>query len=191
MVSLHRLTALPFVAALVLAGACTNPPERPARTLAELSSARIGPSLRGTTMFFNDRVSAVITLDRLPEPAADPVSGHPVTGPYRSEVVSPEEILAARRNQTGSVHHHPPARLRLHLVNHGDTSISVRITAFNSVLGNFAVRPEHFTIAPGETAGPDPMTSRLGVAGTEIPVTVGLVLDGVSETRTIILRTHP
>ena len=83
----------------------------------------------------------------------------------------------------------PPVALRVRVTNQTQQSVDVVFLECNSVLGNFAVRPEKITIAAGETGAPDPMTSLLGVGGTEIQLRVGLKMGDAKETQTIVLRT--
>jgi hypothetical protein len=83
----------------------------------------------------------------------------------------------------------PPVALRVRVTNQTQQPVDVVFLECNSVLGNFAVRPEKLTIAVGETGAPDPMTSLLGVAGNEIQLKIGLKMGDAKETQTIVLRT--
>ncbi|MEO6992634.1 MAG: hypothetical protein ABI273_03295, partial [Lacunisphaera sp.] len=86
----------------------------------------------------------------------------------------------------------PPAQLKLHLKNTSATeAVSCEVEDFNSALGNFAVFPSTYQLAAGQSAISETMTSRLGVEGTEIPVTVALSIQGKVEKKVITLRLIP
>ncbi len=82
----------------------------------------------------------------------------------------------------------PPVALRLRVTNQMKESVEVEFLECNSLLGNFAVRPEKVTIAAGETGAPDPMTSLLGLSDGEFQLKVGLKVGGASETKILIMR---
>ncbi|MDB6093030.1 MAG: hypothetical protein JWM32_592 [Verrucomicrobia bacterium] len=85
----------------------------------------------------------------------------------------------------------PPALLRLSLKNNSAEGVDVEIRDLNSELGNFAARPDKFTIAPADTGEPDPMQSLLGVESMALPVTLTLRSGGKTETKVLTLRPFP
>jgi hypothetical protein len=85
----------------------------------------------------------------------------------------------------------PPVSFHLRFVNHGETPAVVEVLDFNSALGNFVVRPEKITVPPGDSADAEPMTSRLGDADGELPVTIRLRLDGRVEKQVVTLHPVP
>jgi hypothetical protein len=91
-------------------------------------------------------------------------------------------------NQFGSPM--PPVTLRLSLTNNAQDGapLEVEIVDFDSDLGNFALKPDHVALAPGQTGGPGSVVSRLGVTSAEIPVKVTLRLAGKKETQSVVLR---
>ena len=100
------------------------------------------------------------------------------------ELVNEDEYFIPRmRNSTL-----PPVALRLRLTNQDAQPLEIQFVECRSYLGNFAVRPEKVTLAPGDAGQPDPMTSLLGVTGDEIPLTIGLRLGGKLETKVLTLR---
>ena len=84
----------------------------------------------------------------------------------------------------------PPVTLRLSLTNNAQDGapLEVEIVDFESDLGNFALKPDHVALAPGQTGGPGSVVSRLGVTSAEIPVKVTLRLAGNKETQSVLLR---
>jgi hypothetical protein len=82
----------------------------------------------------------------------------------------------------------PPVTLHVILINEAADPLTVQIVDFNSDLGNFAIDPDTFTVAPGLTAEPTPMVSQLGVGGDVIPVTVTLKFGSTKETRIVLVK---
>ena len=90
----------------------------------------------------------------------------------------------------GAIHESnmPPAALRLRLTNTGKETMEVTFTLCKSELGDFAVRPEKLALAPGQSAEPDHMTSRLGLTTDELVLKVGLRLAGKVEQKDLVLK---
>ena len=84
----------------------------------------------------------------------------------------------------------PPVTLHLSLTNNAQEGapLEVEVVDFESDLGNFALKPDHVALAPGQTGGPGSVVSRLGVTSAEIPVKVVLRLAGTKETQSVMLR---
>ena len=91
---------------------------------------------------------------------------------------------------SGSMHASamPPAVLRLRLENTTANPLDVEVRDLNSELGNFAVRPDKLTIAPGQSEEPDPMESLLGVDTYTLPVTITLRSGTRAETKILTLQ---
>jgi hypothetical protein len=87
----------------------------------------------------------------------------------------------------------PPVTLCLNLTDNAKDGapLEIEVVDFESDLGNFALKPDHVTLAPGQTGGPRPVVSRLGVTSDEIPVKVTLRLAGKKETQSVALRHKP
>ena len=85
----------------------------------------------------------------------------------------------------------PPALMRLQLENTSGAALVVEIRELNSELGNFATRPDTFTLEPGASGQPDPMQSLLGLDTLALPVTVTLRSGGKVETKVLTLRPIP
>ena len=84
----------------------------------------------------------------------------------------------------------PGLRVQLQLLDHGHLDaqpITIEILDFQSPLGDFALKPDRLALVPGQTASPDAVTSRVGIAAAEIPVQLTLRLAGEKEARTILL----
>jgi hypothetical protein len=82
----------------------------------------------------------------------------------------------------------PAVTLRLRLTNHGAAPTDVEVVDFDSFLGDFVVQPEKITVKPGEAVEAEPMVSRLGVTGDEVPLTVKLHVSGRTEQQVLTLR---
>jgi hypothetical protein len=84
----------------------------------------------------------------------------------------------------------PPVTLCLSLTNKAQDGapLEVEIVDFESDLGNFALKPDRVSLAPGQTGGPGSVVSRLGVTSAEIPVKVTLRCGGKKETQSVVLR---
>ena len=86
----------------------------------------------------------------------------------------------------------PPAQLKLHLRNMSATdAVTCEVVDFNSSLGNFAVYPSSYQIEAAQSVSSEIMTSRLGVEGSDIPVTVALRVHGQVEKKVITLHLLP
>lgn len=188
---------------VLLVSGCASNSRRPGREGPPSSPV---PVKRGEAQFFEGEVSAVVTLAPAARPLPDGGAGEGRTAGQRPSGPPPEgrgssgrgrregssgagETARAERPQTGRAGVNlPPAQLILTLTNHRAATIEVEIAGFDSELGNFAVRPEHLTLASGVATEPDPMTSRLGVSSQEIPIKVTLVRQGTRDTQTLILR---
>jgi hypothetical protein len=82
----------------------------------------------------------------------------------------------------------PPVALRLRVTNQLQEPVEVEFLECNSLLGNFAVRPEKITIPAGETGAPDPMTSLLGLSDGEFQLKIGLKVGAAQETKIVMMH---
>lgn len=195
--SASRLLAAGSVALACLAftGCETTPPREPSSDTAAAKERLVAMS--GTADFFGGKITATITVSR----GSGRKPGHPAGGPdqrgargggrmrpnsrpERGESPA-EEADPDSRVRQGVGSPLPPVTLRLKLENHGPQPVAIEILEVSSELGNFAVRPATLSIAPAQTAEPDPMFSKLGVTSDEIPVKVILKISGARETQTI------
>ena len=95
------------------------------------------------------------------------------------------ESPAARRAREAQM---PPALLRLRLENPSAATVVVEIREVNSELGNFAIRPDTVTLAPGQMVEVEPMQSLLGVDSYALPVTITLRAGGQTQSKVLTLR---
>ena len=95
------------------------------------------------------------------------------------------ESNAARRAREAQM---PPALLRLQLENPSAATVVVQIREVNSDLGNFAVRPDTVTLAPGQAVEVEPMQSLLGVDSYSLPVSITLRAGGQTQSKILTLR---
>jgi hypothetical protein len=82
----------------------------------------------------------------------------------------------------------PPVTLKIYLENRGTEPMEVAVTEVNSDLGNFAVRPEKLTIAPGGKGELDPMISQLGVTSDDIPLKLAVRVGGKTEAQVVEVK---
>ena len=82
----------------------------------------------------------------------------------------------------------PPVTLRVLLENRGTEPMDVEVTEVNSDLGNFAVRPQKLTLAPGEKGTLEPMVSQLGVTSQEIPLKLAVRVAGKKESQVVTVK---
>jgi len=95
------------------------------------------------------------------------------------------ESPGARRAREAQM---PPALLRLRLENPSAATVIVEIREVNSELGNFAIRPDTVTLAPGQVLEVEPMQSLLGVESYALPVTITLRAGGQTQSKILTLR---
>jgi hypothetical protein len=95
------------------------------------------------------------------------------------------ESSAARRSREAQM---PPALLRLRIENPSAATVVVEIREVNSDLGNFAIRPDTVTLAPGQAIEVEPMQSLLGVDSYALPVTITLRSGGQTQSKILTLR---
>ena len=84
-----------------------------------------------------------------------------------------------------------PVMIHLRFTNRGPAPVTLRIDDFVSPLGNFAVRPEQLALEPGQALEPEPMTSQLAGAFTEVDATLVLRLGAKGEKKTFTLHAVP
>ena len=82
----------------------------------------------------------------------------------------------------------PPVTLRVAFENKTTEPMDIQITEVNSELGNFAVRPDKLTLAPGQAGKLDPMISQLGVTSDEIPLKVEVRQAGKKESKILLVK---
>jgi len=86
----------------------------------------------------------------------------------------------------------PKAGSKLHFTNTSATeTVSCEVLDFKSALGDFAVFPAKYQVAAGTSAASEIMTSQLGLASAEIPVTVVLRIGDHKETKVVMVRQLP
>ncbi len=184
---------LTLVLAIFLAGCGGHRPQRDTDSAPPLGpNGKPLPVLKAEGPFSNGQLVADVVLGRGWgkggfKPA--PIPGMPSkddSSDDQNKPLSADTLDALRHRRAESPL--PPVQLRLKLTNAATVPLQVEIIDFKSDLGDFAVEPDHFTIAPGTSSEPDPMISRLGVTSTEIPVTVSLRINGKNETHVLTLR---
>jgi len=82
----------------------------------------------------------------------------------------------------------PSTQLRLVLTNRGSAPVVIAVLDFNSVLGDFAVKTDKITVAPGASVEAEPMISRLGIPTEDVPIKMRLRNGGTSEQQTLVLK---
>ena len=85
----------------------------------------------------------------------------------------------------------PRLALTFTFTNTGSAPVTITIANVDSALGNFAARPETFTLAPGQQGSPDPMLSPVENNFDLLDVTLTLKVGVTSETHVLPLRPAP
>jgi len=182
--------------ALALAAGCSSEADRPAPPLA--ANVELAPIMAGTETFADGRITVKVTL-AMPSNYHAGKEGSGPGGPgsgvqkihHRGEQAGadaprpPSEDNAPPRVVGSTL---PPAQLKLYLSGSSAEVIKCEVTDFNSYLGNFAVYPSRYQIEPGQTVASEIMTSRLGVEGREIPLTVGVRVGDHTERKIVTLQ---
>ena len=83
----------------------------------------------------------------------------------------------------------PAIQLRLRLTNHGTAPLVVEVIDFDSALGDFVVEPPKITLPPGVPVEAEPMVSRLGMTGDEVPLKISLKIEGRADGGVLTLHT--
>jgi hypothetical protein len=182
------------LAAGVFLGGCSSQPDYVPENTPEQQAER--PTMLGQETFFDGKLLVEANLGRgfrLRQVRKRDFQGRAGLGDgftdvYMLEEPEPEEQVYIPRMANSTL---PPVALRLRVTNGTDAPVDVEFLHCDSSLGNFAVRPEHLAIAPGESGLPDPMTSLLGVMNNEIQLKVGLRLAGKSESKIVTLKVLP
>lgn len=160
-------------------------------------------AMLGEEKFFDGRINAMITVSQGLDGLARS-GGWRTLGRTRAETPDLQEVFSKElydqeKNDLGITLDKmvalqvtgsplPPVLLRIQLNNTGTDPIEVGVDQFKSYLGDFAVRPTKVTVPAGGRAGPEGMSSRLGVTSNEIPVQLTLTLNGKNETHTVMVK---
>jgi hypothetical protein len=189
-----KLVPAACLAAGVFLGGCSSQPDYVPEHTPEQQAER--PTMQGLAGFFEGKLLVEASLGRgfrlramrKKDFHSRAGLGDGFTDVYLLEEPEPEAQVYLPRMANSTL---PPVALRLRVTNGTDAPVDVEFLHCDSSLGNFAVRPEHLAIAPGESGIPDPMTSLLGVMNNEIQLTVGLRLAGKSESKAVVLKVLP
>lgn len=197
-----RLRPLPCLllalTGIVLAG-CGSRPERGGPPPGHPEAGPPVVAMQAEGRFFDGQVAAKATLargrsigpapggKRGDRPAGPPGVGEPGWGGPGGPMGGSREGGPPGGARPRAVHG-PSLTLRVTLANLSQTELEIEIPEINSVLGNFAVRPERVRLAPGQSVELDPMISQLGVLADKIPLKVRLRLAGQGESQTLLLQ---
>ena len=187
----------------VLVGGCSSRPDRHAM----MEEARHAiPPMTGQESYFDGRVVASMTLG-VGDPGGMPGPGdsggerhaggrHGGGGGRHGGMGGGERGGGEGESGEGEIaqqaHHNesimPAVMLHLRLQNKSRDPIVVEVRDLNSELGDFAVRPDTFTIQPGQTVEPDGMQSLLGVDTFSLPVNLALRTGDKTEAKVLTLK---
>jgi len=202
---LAALSAIGLVIALV-AGCRSAPIQRDMMSDA-LKAGEQPVAMRGEETFLGGKVAAVATVSRGFDRGVkndpnekragrrrrdDEVFGEVYNTGYgdseEEQKEAIEEYYRMARAQRAAGSPMPPVTLRVAFENKTTEPLEIQITEVNSELGNFAVRPERLTLAPGQAGKLDPMISQLGVTSDEIPLKVEMRHAGKKESKIITVK---
>lgn len=191
--TLRPALTLALALATLALTSCSGPKVIDEASIAEAKRAQ--PTMAGESAFFDGKLLVEANLGRgfRPRLKREGARSRPRSSDsslFEDEAArdfsrdgEPEYFIPRMSNSTL-----PAVALRLRVTNQTGVPIEVEFAEAKSYLGNFAVRPVKLTIPANESAEPDPMNSLLGVTGGEIPLTVGLRLDGKLETHVITMK---
>jgi hypothetical protein len=108
-----------------------------------------------------------------------------------SATFSREEVDEMYGNNNYQYMRPPRLALTFTFTNTGSEPVTFVIADVNSALGNFASRPEKFTLAPGQQGSPDPMLSPFENNFDGLDVTLILKQGSRRETHVLPLRRAP
>jgi hypothetical protein len=191
----RSLAHLPAGLLLAMALAGCSGPSRPAPSLASLSAPR-PVAMKGEGRFFDGQVTATLVISRGFERGMggrgereqldkDETAQVYLPEPEDKDYAESMGKIMALQVRGSPV---PPITMRLILANQTKQTLEVEIVELNSDLGNFAVQPDHLTLAPEKSAEPYAMNSQLGAAGGEIPVKLALRYAGKTESLVIPVK---
>ena len=175
-----RLTlagATALAAAMLATTGCFHPPDD------ELTNGVVAGerpvAMEGSGTFFGGKVVAKVTLSRGIGKGLKRGKGER-DKTYRDYTDNNEKALIGSPL--------PPVTLHLILTNTGAEPVTVEMIDFISDLGNFALDPDHLTIAAGASAEPTTMVSQLGVSNDVMPFKVTLRVGKTKESQTVQVR---
>ncbi|MBK9989418.1 MAG: hypothetical protein IPP19_01465 [Verrucomicrobia bacterium] len=196
-----------FAAAIFSFTGCSDQPPKPNLRAEQMAAANAKPAMLAQDSYFDGKLLVEASLGQgfgaRGEHGGVPGDGYhggvhhgggmrggPGGGPGGDMGGPGGEEMAGGRNshltlQASSL---PPVALRLRLTNQSKENIVVTFVLCKSELGDFAVRPEKLTLAPGETIEPDPMRSSMGLTTSELVLEVSLRMAGVVEKKNLILK---
>ncbi len=177
-----RMAAASAVVALIFLVGCGESPD-PTRFSGPVGpDLNVPPTMLGQSKYFEGRIEATLSLSHIGRGTLRG-KGARRGEPDNSEVLRPQFGAGYFVNPNGSPL--PPDFLKLKLTNSSGDPVKVEIVEVNSPLGNFAVRPAILSLNAGQSAEPDPMISKLGVASEALDIIVALKLDGKTERQTM------
>jgi hypothetical protein len=130
------------------------------------------------------------------QPTHEPGYFDRFSAPFEEQGRNPDEFSQAEIDEMyGRVNYAyilpPRLALTLTFANTGSSPLMFTITEVNSILGNFAPRPESLTLAPGQQRSLDPMLSNLDNNFEELDLTLSVRQGGNRETQVLRLRRAP
>jgi hypothetical protein len=175
--------ALLLPATLLLDGCAHRPPPGPPVG----QEAIYIPQLTGRSLFFDDQLEAVLELAAEMPNLGRRADGGGGGGPGGGGPGGGME--PGMGGPVGGIHEssQPTLRIQFTLINKGSTPRRIQVIAFDSQLGNFAMRPEYLDIPAGERASTYPVFSRL-YSGGSVVIAVTLEDGTRRETRLVPLR---
>lgn len=191
--ALLALTAL----ALGLAG-CGSGPRPPRQAPGDaLMAPREMPALyEGTAEFCNGSIRAVVTVSKgfggmhAGRGGGGPGGRRGGPGGHGGRP-SGDEVYDEQSPHRIGESSLPPVMIHLRFENSSDAPVVLSIWDFRSELGDFAVRPDRLTVPAKGSARVESMTSRVGFAQAELPVTLHLRSSLGDETRVVKVTLIP
>lgn len=196
LVARRFLSVFLFGALALLVAGCSSPQNRRGDPGTRIPPQ---PTLTGEAAWFDGTVTSHVTVSAFGRPPRQPDAANgeerrdgrpPFGGGRGGPPPGMEPGDGSRPARMGQVAL-PRQTLQVELVNNSPEEVTVSVRECLSLLGNFAVRPERVTLAPGQSVKLEAMRGAYGANLDRLDVTLELSRKGETERRTVVAEKAP